>query len=170
MERTARSIRWAGIATAFQLLLCAWGTGAASADWGQPERTSAVSWSLVSIDGPRTITYGFETGYCVGMPKPAIDHTRVAWHRRSAVVTVFVHFPAMHFGKDEACGGVGLGVNGKLELAHSIVGRALYDGSASPPERRSHRIRPTLRGLTALSALVAWLLSWPVGPAASSAG
>jgi hypothetical protein len=102
----------------------------------EPEEVRAVRWGLSSVDGPHALTLSVSTGYCVGKPKPRIDRIVKAWHPRSVVITVFLRYPRVHFGKHEACGGVGLGMSTKVRFDRSIVDRALYDGSSSPPQRR----------------------------------
>jgi hypothetical protein len=47
---------------------------------------------------------------------------------------VFVRYPEIHWGKHEACGGVGLGM--AVRLGRPLSHRAIYDGSSSPPKRR----------------------------------
>lgn len=106
----------------------------------EPESIRPVRWSLDSIDGRHKLTFGVTTGYCVGKPKPQIDHVAKVWHRKSVVITVFMRFPKVHFGKKEGCAGVGLGMSKQIKFEHSIAHRALYDGSSSPPQRRTlHR-------------------------------
>jgi len=114
-------------------------TGAAQGSataYTEPEEVRAISWALSSVDGPHRLTLTVTTGYCVGKPKPSIDHIAKAWHPRSVVITVFMRYPRVHFGKHEACGDVGLGISTKLRLGRSIAHRSLYDGSSSPPQRR----------------------------------
>ncbi len=106
----------------------------------EPETVRPVTWHLSSIDGPHELTFVVTPGYCVGKPKPRVDHVSRAWHRKSVVITVFLRFPKVHFAKNEACAGVGLVMLKQLKLGHSIARRALYDGSSSPPQRRKlHR-------------------------------
>jgi hypothetical protein len=102
----------------------------------EPEEIRAVSWGLNSIDGPHALTLGVLTGYCVGKPKPRIDHVTKTWHLKSVVITVFLRYPEVHFGKHEACGDVGLGMSRQIKFGRSIRHRALFDGSTSPPQRR----------------------------------
>jgi len=109
--------------------------GSASA-YTEPEEVRAVSWGLSSIDGPHRLTLGVLTGYCVGKPKPHIDRVTKTWHLKSVVITVFLRYPEVHFGKHEGCGDVGLGMSKQIKFGRSIRRRALYDGSTSPPQRR----------------------------------
>ncbi|MBK5220708.1 MAG: hypothetical protein JJE35_13150 [Thermoleophilia bacterium] len=53
------------------------------------------------------------------------------------MLTVLMRFPAVHFGPDEACADIGLGMSGQIRFGPSITHRALYDGSTSPPQRRT---------------------------------
>jgi len=109
--------------------------GSASA-YTEPEEVRAVSWGLSSIDGPHRLTLGLSTGYCVGKPKPRIDRVTKTWHPKSVVITVFLRYPEVHWGKNEACRGVGLGIGMQIRFGRSISHRAIYDGGTSPPERR----------------------------------
>jgi hypothetical protein len=127
------------LALAFVLAVMGCAQGSAMA-YAEPEAVRPVSWSLNSIDGRHKLTFGISTGYCVGKPKPRIDHVAKVWHRKSVVITVFLRFPKVHFGKNEGCGDVGLGMSKQIKFGHSIAHRALYDGSSSPPQRRKlHR-------------------------------
>jgi hypothetical protein len=112
--------------------------GSASA-YTEPEEVRAVSWALSSIDGPHRLTVGVSTGYCVGKPKPRIDRVTKTWHLESVVITVFLRYPEVHWGKSEACGDVGLGIGKQIRFGRSLSHRAIYDGSTSPPQRRRVR-------------------------------
>jgi hypothetical protein len=128
-----------GTLSVVALVLSIDGVAAAFPGWEEPEENRPVQWSPASIDSPHKITYSVSSGYCVGKPRPSIRGTRVAWRARSAVITVFLHRPRVRFGRNEGCGDVGLGIEGKVRLAHSIANRALYDGSTSPPQRRARK-------------------------------
>ncbi|HEY2335660.1 MAG TPA: hypothetical protein VGH58_11730 [Solirubrobacterales bacterium] len=107
-----------------------------AAGYTEPEEVRAVSWGLNSVDGPHKLTLGISTGYCVGKPKPRLDRITKTWRRKSVVITVFLRFPEVHFGKNEGCGDVGLGMSKQIKFGRSIRHRAIYDGSTSPPQRR----------------------------------
>jgi hypothetical protein len=109
---------------------------ASAAGYVEPESVRPISWSLGSIEGPRRLTIGISTGYCVGKPKPRVDRIEREWHRRSLVLTVFIRYPEVHWGKHEGCGGVGLGMSMAVGLGRPLSHRAIYDGSSSPPKRR----------------------------------
>lgn len=106
-------------------------------DWTEPATISSPEWGLVSVDGPRSITISTGGGECVGKPGPRLLKPVVRWAHRYAVINTRVYQPALHFGRREACAGVGLGLTQKLHLAHRIEGRALYDGSRPLPRLRA---------------------------------
>lgn len=117
------------------------GVGSVSArgterSWNEPAYVGHPTWYLISVDGPREITYATEAGYCVGTPRPRLLRPRVVWRRNRIVLTARVFHPALHFGPHEFCGGVGLMIQDRIRLAHPIAGRSFYDGSESPPEPR----------------------------------
>jgi hypothetical protein len=129
--------RFARMTAVVAVALASAGVVQASASaYTEPEEIRAVSWGLSSVDGPHKLTLGISTGYCVGKPKPIIDRVAKAWHRRSVIITVFLRYPEVHWGKNEACGGVGLGIGKQIRFSRSISHRAVYDGSTSPLERR----------------------------------
>jgi hypothetical protein len=109
--------------------------------WDEPAHVDKATWSLVSVDGPRAITFGTETGYCKGKPYPRLLRPHVVWRRTRIVITVRIFHPALHFAPHEACAGVGLGMAKQIRLARPIAGRAFYDGSESPPELREPPLR-----------------------------
>lgn len=92
-------------------------------------------WRVGSV-GPHKLTLGVLTGYCVGQPKPRIDHVARAWRRRSVVITVFLRYSEAHSGKNESCADLGIEISKQIKFKRSIADRALYDGSTSPPQRR----------------------------------
>lgn len=96
------------------------------------------------------LTVGISAGYCVGEPRPVIDRVRVVERRktakrrfRSAVVTVFVRFPAPTevVGKVNpgepipACAGVGYRLSRTVKLKRPVSRLFVFDGSRTPPRR-----------------------------------
>jgi hypothetical protein len=138
--RMGRAIWLVGlVAIIAGVLLVAASASASELDepWDEPAAVEKVSWSLISIDGPGSITVGVSTGYCVGKKMPRLLHPHAVWRAGRVVITLRIFHPALHFDPHEACAGVGLGMNSQIRLKHPISGRALYDGSTSPPTRRA---------------------------------
>jgi hypothetical protein len=122
-----------GLAVALASMSAAQGSAPA---YTESEEVRAVSWGLSSVDGSHKLTLAISTGYCVGTPKPSIERVTKTWHPKSVVITVFLRYFEVHLGKNEACGGVGLGITKQIKFGRSIRNRVIYDGSTSPPQRR----------------------------------
>jgi hypothetical protein len=130
-----------------------WGMGAVAATGAvadtagegtdEPAEVVNVRWRLVSVDGRQSLTLFASTGFCVGEEKPRLLRPRVVWRPGRAVITARMYFPARHHEPGELCADVGLGIRRQFRFAHLLVGRALYDGSTSPP--RLQKLPPTPR-------------------------
>ncbi len=98
----------------------------------------------------RTFSFTIMTGYCLGDPKPRIDHIRVVerpktatWPHGAAIVTAYLLFPAeWHVVPPEhseviynACAGLGLGISKRIKLDRPTEKMAFFDGSYDPPRR-----------------------------------
>lgn len=101
----------------------------------------------------KTLTIGVLTGYCLGEPRPVIDHIRVVERPetvkrpfKSAVITAFVRFPAptevvgtVNEGEPvPGCAGLGYGLSRRIKLKRPVRRLFIFDGNRSPP-------RPVLR-------------------------
>jgi hypothetical protein len=95
-----------------------------------------VEWWLGGTEGHRTVVLNARVGHCAGSPKPKVRGVKVRWRRSSAVIELLVRFPIIP-DDGRKCGGSLLRLTKMIELEHSVVHRALYDGSTSPPSRRS---------------------------------
>jgi hypothetical protein len=123
-----------------------WGMGAVAAacpaissaaeGTDEPARVVDVHWQLVSVDGSHSLTLFASTGFCVGEEKPRLLRPHVVWRPRRAVITARLFFPARHIEPNQLCAGIGLGLRRQFHFAHSLLERALYDGSTSPPQLR----------------------------------
>lgn len=145
-----------GVAWALAALVAAPTAGAAG--WVEPERTGPSRWYLARIDSPRSIAISVGSGYCVGKARPSLRPARVRWLPGAVVITARVHSPRVRFGAREACAGVGLGMEQRLHLAHSLAGRAIYDGNASPPQWRGGMPIPFTLRAAALRVERLWAL------------
>jgi hypothetical protein len=111
-----------------------WGlTGTLAA--GDEVAIRPVSWRLSSVDGPRVVDLRNSVGYCVGDPKPRVDHVKVIEHPKSIFITTYVGFPAPPQTSGQ-CAGVRLILKKRLRLKLAIEGRTIFDGSKVPPSQR----------------------------------
>ena len=94
-----------------------------------------VPWRLSSIDGQRVVGLRNSVGYCVGDPKPRVDHVKVIEHLKSIFITTYVGFPALP-QTSRQCAGVRLILRKRLRLKQAIEGRTIFDGSKAPPSQR----------------------------------
>lgn len=99
-----------------------------------------VPWRLSSFGGPRVVVLRNSVGYCVGDPKPRVDHIKVIEHPKAIFITTYIGFPPPR-QPSEQCAGVRLILEKRLRLKQAIDGRTipsikLFDGSTSPPARR----------------------------------
>jgi hypothetical protein len=100
--------------------------------------------------GERIFYFSVSSGYCLGEPKPEIDHVELVERPKtskrpfkSAVITVFLRFPAPtevigSVNPDEpqpGCAGIGLGILSRIKLKRNVDDLALFDGSFAPPRR-----------------------------------
>ena len=100
----------------------------------------------------RTFTFAIKSGYCVGGPKPRIDHVTVVERPKTAarpfkstVITVFLLHPA-HLRvippspppqgvSYNVCAGIGLTFVKLIKLKRPVADLFFYDGSYSYPRR-----------------------------------
>jgi hypothetical protein len=108
--------------------------------------------SPTTTPGRRTFTFSVPSGFCVGGPKPRIDHIRVVERPKtadrpfkSAVITAFLLYPA-HLRVVppsppppnviyNVCAGVGLNLTKRIKLKRPTAGLFFYDGSYLRPHR-----------------------------------
>jgi hypothetical protein len=108
--------------------------------------------SPTADSGRRTFTFGVLSGYCVGGPKPRIDHVRVVERPKtkerpfkSTVITAYLLFPA-HLRIVppsppppnviyNACAGVALAFTKRIKLKRPAADLFFFDGSHTPPRR-----------------------------------
>lgn len=100
----------------------------------------------------RTFTFEIEDGYCVGEPKPQIDHVTVVERSetkerpfKSTVITAYLLRPAHervipppeHASNVayNVCFGIGLSFTKRIKLKRPASDLIFYDGSSSPPRR-----------------------------------
>jgi len=108
--------------------------------------------SPLATPGRRTFTFSVQTGYCVGGPKPRIDHVRVVERSKTAkrpfkstVVTAFLLYPAHLLAIPPSppprhvvynvCAGLGLTLTKRVKLKRLAEDLIFYDGSRKPPRR-----------------------------------
>jgi hypothetical protein len=106
----------------------------------------------------KTLTIEVSSGYCLGEPKPVIDHINVIERPKtaerpfkSAVITAFVRFPAptevvgtVNKGEPApACAGLGYGLRSRVKLKRLASDLFIFDGSRSSPRLivRPSRVR-----------------------------
>ena len=102
--------------------------------------------------GRRTFTFSVPSGFCVGSPKPRIDHIRVVERPmtadrpfKSAVITAFLLYPAYLRVVPPSppppnvvynvCAGIGLNLTKRIKLKRPTADLLFYDGSYSRPHR-----------------------------------
>lgn len=108
--------------------------------------------SPTTTPGRRTFTFSVQSGFCVGGPKPRIDHIRVTERPKtadrpfkSAVITAFLLYPA-HLRVVppsppppnvvyNVCAGIGLSLTKRIKLKRPTADLFFYDGSYSRPHR-----------------------------------
>ena len=99
----------------------------------------------------RTVELNIFSGYCIGDPKPRIDHVRVverpataALPFKSALITVFLRYPEHQRVIPppdpgnvvyNACAGLGLNLRKRIKLRRPTENLRLFDGADSPPRR-----------------------------------
>ena len=95
-----------------------------------------MRWYLAYSPSERTIRIARAVGYCVGAPKPWIGKVRTRERDRAVIVTAFLDMKRASAAKNPTCAGVELNVEKTVQLPSDLDGRALYDGSTSPPKKR----------------------------------
>jgi len=111
----------------------------------------------MSTHALRAFTFSVPSGYCVGDPKPRIDHIRVVERPKTAerpfkstVITAFLLYPAHlriippsppppHVVYN-ACSGIGLSFTRRIKLKRPAADLLFYDGSYQHP----HRVWPPI--------------------------
>lgn len=99
-----------------------------------------VRWQLVGAPTGRFVRLANNAGACSGRPKPRVASVRVGERKRSVVLTVALA-EERPWGHRDLCMGLGFGVAKSVRLPLPLRGRSLYDGGASPPEKRWPRPR-----------------------------
>jgi hypothetical protein len=117
--------------------------------------------SPAATAGPRTFTFSLLTGFCVGGPKPRIDHVRIVERPetagkpfKSTVITVFLLYPA-HLrvippspppphAVYNVCPGIGLSLTKRIKLKRLAEDLFFFDGSYVHP----HRVWPPVSSRT----------------------
>lgn len=102
---------------------------------GSSGSVRAAPWSVTQIRDRDMVVLSVLVGYCAGERAPVVDRAQVDEGSRSTRITVFVEYP-LPDRKVESCPDIGLGLPKTVELDQPIEGRALYDGSRSPPHKR----------------------------------
>jgi hypothetical protein len=121
-----------------------------------PPKVEVASWGVGLLGEPeppvkgKTLAIGVSSGYCLGEPKPVIDHISVVERPKtaerpfkSAVITAFVRFPAPTevvgtVNKGEpvpVCAGLGYGFRRRVKLERPVRDLFVFDGSHSPPRQ-----------------------------------
>jgi len=142
-EASKKRARWLGYLA--PLLMVVSGTTALGAE--QSPKTAmhvlnektlirSVPWILSAIEGERTVRMRIGLASCKGGPRPKIDRVEQRWRDDSVVLTVYAKFPTAQ-ASNGVCAGVRLRIIKRLKLSRAIADRVLFDGSSSPPTRRS---------------------------------
>lgn len=121
-----------------------------------PPKVEAARWFVDSLDKSespvegKVLAVAVLTGFCLGEPKPVIDHIRVVERPktperpfRSAVITVFVRFPAptevvgaVNSGEPHpGCAGLGYSLRRRIKLKRPVRELFVFDGAHTPPRR-----------------------------------
>lgn len=134
----------AGLALGIYGLLLLPGSAASQA---HPEEVKPVHWvvsGVKGVAGKKTFwAAGPSVGICVGEPEPWLE-PRVRERRGRSIVTVTMHSPAIPETTGPIyCADVVLKLAAKVRLKRPLCDVTLYDGSTSPPHRRSlHHLDP----------------------------
>lgn len=133
MPGLARNMRVAiGVTVAVAALQC----GSASVLAANGEGTvRPVPWRLSSIDGQQGIRVRASVGYCVGDPKPRVDHVKVVERSKSVFITTYVLFPEPAETSD-SCAGVRLVLTKRIQFKQALENRRIYDGGSARPKQR----------------------------------
>jgi len=123
-----------------------------------PAKVQPVHWSTEPVrqghlrfEG-RAVNTFIPSGYCLGWPKPQIDHVELverpettARPYKSAVITIFMVYPEYQqvIPPPEtpdnvvynACAGLGLILHKRIKLRRPPGDLRLFDGSSTPPRR-----------------------------------
>lgn len=108
--------------------------------------------SPTTTPGRRTFSFAVQTGYCVGDPKPRIDHVRVIERPKTAdrpfkssVITAFLLHPARLRTIPPSppppkviynvCAGLGLSLMKRIRLKRPAADLFFFDGSYPHPHR-----------------------------------
>lgn len=100
-----------------------------------PPKVVPARWHLMRPPAGRTIKIASTIAYCGGKPKPRIAHIRVHESRQAVTLTVFRSKPSTQ-SSNGGCVGLELGLTKTVTLSSRLRGRAIYDGSVSPPLKR----------------------------------
>lgn len=126
-----------------------WLPGNLSADPGHPEEVRPVTWGVSRVEGPRAFwAQGPSYGSCGG-PAPRLEPV-VRERKGRSVVTVILHIPATpEMPGPIYCADTLLRLGTKVQLKRPLCDVALYDGSTTPPSRRSlHQLDPYCNAAT----------------------
>jgi hypothetical protein len=105
----------------------------------QGVRGRPVRWTVLGRPGSKRVTIGSTVGWCPGAtrPKPRIRRVRQVDRGRAVILTAFLAHPAPQSASGAAsCPGVELALEYVVTFHRLRNGRALYDGSTTPPSRR----------------------------------
>lgn len=95
-------------------------------------KQETLEWSLLKRTGPKQARLVGEVGYCVGTPKPSVQHVMARYAGNRAFLKLLLS-PQRPVRK---CRGVGLFVYKTVTLRRNLDQLILLDSSTDPPERR----------------------------------
>jgi hypothetical protein len=143
------------VASAAMLLMC--GCGDDQGSTGPPskingsENTLTSRWRLLSPPEGATVRIGSPVPWCYGAPKPRIADVRIKGRAKKVTLTVLLVDQSKDEG-DSTCADLEAGVTKTVRLNEPLGTRQLYDGGASPPEKRWPRLAPQASNRSATSA------------------
>lgn len=99
----------------------------------EAKQVRPVQWKVYGPPLGRKVRISSEVGYCIGSEKPRIKAVHVVEKAQRVLLTAMLTVVKVGRG---GCAGVSLGVQKVVRLERPLGGRALYDGSLSPPAKR----------------------------------
>lgn len=121
------------------------GCGASEPTNGQRSKTTKqaladqlrpVQWKVFGRPSGRRVKIVSELGHCVGTERSRIAVVHIVERPRRSLITAMLKVPRVGRRQGEGCAGVGIAIFKKIRLDRRVVGRALYDASTVPPQRR----------------------------------
>jgi hypothetical protein len=117
----------------------------------ESETTRPIRWRLLSPPKGATVRIGSPVPWCYGAPKPRIADVRIKGRAKRVTLTALLVDQSKDEG-DSTCADLEAGVMKTVRLNQPVGNRQLYDGGASPPEKRWPRLAPQAANRSATSA------------------